>query len=43
MAHRPRISDRLYSEAERVKEEYDLPSIGAALRHMARETEGYDV
>jgi hypothetical protein len=42
MAHRPRISDRLYSEAERVKEEYDLSGVGDALRHMAREG-GYDV
>jgi hypothetical protein len=42
MAHRPRVSDRLYEEADRVREEYDLRGIGEALRHMAREG-GYDV
>lgn len=42
MPHRPVVSERLYEKADEVCDEYDLSSIGEALRHMAREG-GYDV
>jgi len=37
-----RLPDSVYEEAERVKAEYDYPSIGEAVRHMCRDG-GYDV
>lgn len=43
MAHRPRISDRMYEAAVDVKEEYGLSSINEAIRHMARSGDEYDV
>jgi len=37
-----RVPDPVYDEAEQIKDDRDLPSIGEALRYMAREG-GYDV
>jgi hypothetical protein len=42
MGHRPRIPKSVYEQAEEVKDEYDYPSIGEAIRHMCKEG-GYDV
>jgi hypothetical protein len=37
-----RIPDPVLKRAEDVKEEYDYPSVGEAIRHMCQEG-GYDV
>ena len=42
MAHRPEVSEELYSIATDIREEYGYANIDAALKHVAREA-GYDV
>ena len=42
MAKRPRLPESVIKTAEQVKDEYDYPSLGEAIRHMCQEG-GYDV
>jgi metal-responsive CopG/Arc/MetJ family transcriptional regulator len=42
MTTQARLPENVYEAAEEVRDEYDYPSVGEAIRHMVREG-GYDV